>query len=139
MSHAGTWKHHLAPAGTPFISWPPSSELLPDEIDCPCCPGGTLNVADSTLAMSDGHGFCIDCHAWVAIEPDPRIAPLLQKLKQRGISCDVVIVVKQGENGTYPSARLFGSDEQAALAAPIVKPWITEYAEKWGDLTLSHD
>ena len=137
--HNATWKHYLAPAGTAFIGGPPSYELLPDEADCPCCPGGTLNVSESALAMFDGQGICIDCSAWVAIEPDPRVIPVQQKLKSQGVACSVLIVVKEKDGQIYPSARLFGAEDQMLLARPIVQPWINKYAEKCKDLTFNHD
>ena len=137
--HNARWKHYLAPAGTLFIGAPPSYELLPDETDCPCCRGGTLNVSDRALAIFDGQGVCIDCMAWVAIEPDPRVIAVEQKLKSQGVVCSVLIVVKEKDGQPYPSARLFGAEDQILLARPIVQPWINEYAEKWKDLIPSYD
>ena len=137
--HSATWKHCLAPAGTFFIGGPPSYELLPDETDCPCCPGGTLNVSESALAMFDGQGVCIDCMALIAIEPDPRVIAVGQKLKSQAVVCSVLIVVKEKDGQPYPSARLIGAEDQILLARPIVQPWINKYAEKWKDLIPSYD
>jgi len=46
------------------------------------------------------------------------------------IWCDVQLIKKKDDKGTYTSARLTGPAKEKMLARPIVQQWINKYAEK---------
>jgi hypothetical protein len=51
-------------------------------------------------------------------------------LWDEGIRCEVTLVEKKDEAGSYTSARLVGAYRERVLARPIVQQWINQYAEK---------
>jgi hypothetical protein len=51
-------------------------------------------------------------------------------LWDHGIWCDVELIRKKDESGSYVSARLSGAPKERVLARPIVQRWINDYADK---------